>query len=300
MRSVDPARGSPLLESRFLHRLESLALNARKLASGSERGERASDSPGSGIAFSTHRAYAPGDDFRFLDWKLYARSERLYVKQFAEERDLSIHLLVDCSRSMGHGQGDKFRRAQELAAALGYIGLVNLDRVTVHGYAAELSARTPPLRGKKRVLALLRAIAELSPAGATDLLRAARSLCARAPRSGLAVIISDGFEGAGFLSGIDQLRYGKIEPVVLLVLDARDENLPEGGEVTLVDSESGRERTLVLSERARQRHASAYRAHFAELSRALRARAVRNATLDVAVPLERALLDSLRRTAVLR
>jgi uncharacterized protein (DUF58 family) len=289
---------SALLESRFLHRLESLALHARKLASGSERGERASDSPGSGIAFSTHRAYAPGDDFRFLDWKLYARSERLYVKQFAEERDLPLHLLVDCSRSMGHGSGEKFRRAQELAAALGYIGLVNLDRVTVHGYAADLGPRTPPMRGKKRVLALLRALAELAPAGVTDLRRAARSLCARAPRSGLAVVISDGFEGAGFLSGIDQLRYGRIEPVVLLVVDARDATLPEDGEVTLVDSESGRERTLVLSGRTRARHERAYRAHFAELARGLRARAVRTASVDVTLPLERALLDTLRRTGV--
>lgn len=287
-----------LLDPRFLHKLESLAIVARRLATGRDRGERASTQAGSGIAFASHRPYAPGDDFRFLDWKVFARSERLYVKQFEEERDLALHLVIDCSASMSHDRGAKFRRARELAAALGYIALVNLDRVSVCSYAAEAGAHTPPLRGRNRALVLLRRIAELESGGTTDLKRTARTLCARAERGGLALVISDGFEEQTFLSGIDLLRYGGLEPLVLLVLDGADATPDARGEVTFVDVESGRERTVVVNDRTVARHRAAYDAYFAQLRAALRERGLRVAEVDVHMPLERAVLDLLRRTGV--
>jgi len=287
-----------LLDPGFLRRLESLALLARKVASGHERGERSSAQAGSGIAFATHRPYAAGDDFRFLDWKVFARSERLYVKQFEEERDLSVHLLLDCSGSMAQREGAKFRRARELAAAVGYIALQNLDRVSLQPYADEPHARLPPLRGKNRALLLLRHLSELVAAGSTDLRRAARSVCAHERRGGLAFVITDGFDRDGFLQGIDLLRYGHIEPVVLLVVDAREAELAELGELTLVDSESGEERVVLVSERMLERQQSARRAHFATLARELRERNVRALELDVALPLDRAVLELLRRTGI--
>lgn len=287
-----------LLDPRFLHKLESLAIVARRLATGRDRGERASAQAGSGVAFASHRPYSPGDDFRFLDWKVFARSERLYVKQFEEERDLALHLVLDCSDSMSHGGAAKFRRARELAAALGYIALVNLDRVSVFSYASEPGAHSPPLQGRNRALVLLRRIAELETAGTTDLERAARSLCARSGRGGLALVISDGFEEQTFLPGIDLLRYGGLEPLVLLVVDRADAAPDLRGEITFVDVESGRERTLVVNDRSVARYRAAYEAHFSRLRAALRERGVRVVEVDVDMPLERAVLDLLRRTGV--
>jgi uncharacterized protein (DUF58 family) len=287
-----------LLDPSFLRRLESLSLLARKFARGHQRGERASPHAGSGIAFASHRPYTAGDDSRFLDWKVFARSERLYVKQFEEERDLSVHILLDCSGSMAHADGEKFRRARELAAAIGYIALQNLDRVSLEPYAMEPHARLPPMRGKNRALLLLRHLSSLQAAGATDLRRAARAVCAHERRGGLAFVISDGFDRDGFLQGVDLLRYGRIEPVVLLVVDAREEQAHEVGELTLVDHESGRERTLLVTERLLDGMRSARRAHFTMLRRELRERDVRALELDVSLPLDRAVLELLRRAGV--
>jgi uncharacterized protein (DUF58 family) len=292
-----PRSDLPLDES-FLRKLESLAIATRRLASGRERGERKSQQAGSGVAFSTHRAYAPGDDFRFLDWKAFARSERLYVKQYEEERDLSVHLLLDCSASMAHGDGAKFRYAKQLAAALGYIALVNLDRVAVQPYAGQPRARLAPQRGRGRALVLLRFLAALVAEGTTDLKRAAEAVCAREARGGLAFVFSDGFDPQGLLAGVDLLRYGRLEPVVLIVSDPREAEPALHGELTLVDCETGSERTLRISERLLARYRAAYRARSRELGRELGARRVPWLELSVDAPLERALFELLRRGGV--
>src|SRR3954466_14348656 len=124
----------PLFDERFQQQLEGLALVSRRLASGRDKAERKANRSASGVEFAEHRPYVAGDDFRFVDWKVFARSDRLLLKQFEEEADLAVHVLLDCSQSMGHGSahdstGKKFRYAKRLAAALGYVALANLDRV---------------------------------------------------------------------------------------------------------------------------------------------------------------------------
>jgi uncharacterized protein (DUF58 family) len=287
-----------LLERGFLRTLESLSIVARKLASGRERGERKSQSAGHGIAFAGHRPYAPGDDFRFVDWPLFARSERLYVKQYEEERDLSVHLLLDCSGSMAHADGAKFHYAQQLAAALGYIALANLDRVSVQPYASLPLARLSPLRGQKRALVLLRYLSTLRAEGGTDLRAAASAVCAREPRGGLALVLTDGLDSEGLLAGVDLLRYGRLSPVVLRIEDPREAEPALRGELTLVDHESGHERTVVVTERVLARYRAVYRERMRALAAALRERHVRTLELDARVPFERAVLALLRRGGV--
>ncbi|MEY4514639.1 MAG: hypothetical protein RLZZ450_6761 [Pseudomonadota bacterium] len=288
------------LDRTLLRTLESLAIAARRQATGRERGERNSSQAGSGIAFAGHRAYAPGDDFRFLDWQAYARSDRLYVKQYEEERDLSVHLLIDCSGSMGSGDGKKFVRALQLAAALGYIALSNLDRVSVLPYAREPAPRLAPLRGRSRALVLLRFLSALRADGPTDLPRAARAVCAREVRGGLALVLSDGFDSEGLLAGVDQLRYGRLSPVVLVVTDPRDAAPTLRGPVTLIDRETGRERTLYVDERVLARYRAAYHERMEGLLCALRERHVTALAVSVDTPFERAVLELLRRGGVVR
>ena len=297
--SEPPVPSSDLaLDRSLLRRLESLAIAARKKGSGHEHGERSSSRAGSGIAFAGHRAYAPGDDLRFLDWQVFARSDRLYVKQYEEERDLSVHLLLDCSGSMAAGDGEKFRYAKQLAAALGYIALSNLDRVSVQPYAEQPRARLSPLRGRSRALVLLRYLSALHADGATDLPRAARAVCAHESRGGVALVLSDGFASDGVLEGVDQLRYGRLTPVVLLITDPRDAEPQLHGEVTLVDRESGRERTLLITERTLARYREHYHEHMRGLLHALSTRRVTALALSVRTPFERTVLELLRRGGV--
>lgn len=292
-----------LLDARFLRKLEALALTSKQLARGGERGERSARRAGSGVAFSTHRAYTAGDDFRFVDWKAFARTDRLYVKQFEEGRDLALHLLLDCSGSMSlrsAQHGTKLDYAKQLAAALGYIALVNLDCVSVQPYASEPLARLPPQRGHKRALVLLRFLAGLNAGGGTSLHAAAKSVRAHAVHGGRALVMTDGLDAEGLLAGVDSLRYARLEPAVLLIRDPEDAEPSLHGDVTLIDSESGRERTLTISERLLARYRTAYRARALELRSALRERQVPALELDLTVPLERTVLDLLRRGGVVR
>jgi uncharacterized protein (DUF58 family) len=281
---------SELLSPSFLRKLEAVALWAGKAGHGQARGERSSRQAGGGIAFAGHRAYAPGDDVRFIDFRLLARSERMYLKQFEEERELSIELLVDCSASMG----DKLALAKQLAGALGFLALVHLDRVAIQPFAAEPLPRLDALRGKQRALSMLRFLAALEARGGTDLPRAARHVIARSRRGSLAFVVGDGFDPEGLLRGVDMLRHAHLQPVVLLIVDARERAPTWRGELTLLDRESARELTLYVDTEASTRYRVASLAAHAALVASVRGRSVPVFTIDLALPVERAVLHLLR------
>jgi uncharacterized protein (DUF58 family) len=283
-----------LLEPGFLRKLEALALWAEQPGRG-QPGERAARSAGSGLAFAGHRAYVPGDDFRFIDFALYARSDRLYVKQFEEERELPVEILLDCSGSMA----GKLALAKQLAAALGYLALVHADRVALQPFASAPLARLEPLRGPRRALLLLRHLEALQAEGGTDLVRAARAVRARARRGGLAFVISDGFDGPGLFGGVDLLRHAHLAPVALLLHDAEDAEPTLEGELTLVDRETGQERALTVDASLRARYREAYRAQREALRRGLRERRIPTLEIDASAPIERVVL-SLRRAGIVR
>src|SRR5919107_6118827 len=125
------APSAPLLDPQFLAKLEQLELVSRKIFLGLMKGERRSKRKGQSVEFADYRNYVKGDDLRFLDWNLYARLDRLFLRLFMEEEDLHLYLLIDNSLSMDFGSPSKLRYAKQVAAALGFIGLVNMDRVVV-------------------------------------------------------------------------------------------------------------------------------------------------------------------------
>src|ERR1700678_2745265 len=129
----------PLLDPQFLTRLEQLELVSRKIFLGRMKGERRSKRKGHSVEFADYRPYVPGDDLRFLDWNLYGRLDRLFLRLFQEEEDLHVYLLVDHSLSMNFGTPTKFHYAKQVAAALGFIGMVNLDRVIVQAFTDNLT-----------------------------------------------------------------------------------------------------------------------------------------------------------------
>src|SRR5881227_635920 len=153
-----PETEKPLLDPQFLARLEQLELVSRKIFLGRMKGERRSKKKGQSVEFADYRNYVIGDDLRFLDWNLFARLDKLFIRLFMEEEDLHFYVLIDNSLSMDFGNPTKLQYAKQVAAALGFIGLVNLDRVVVEAFNDRLLQSTPPLRGRRslwRVLSFL-------------------------------------------------------------------------------------------------------------------------------------------------
>jgi uncharacterized protein (DUF58 family) len=240
----------PLFDSDFLKKLEYLSLVSRRVFRGQLLAQRRTMQLGGGIEFADHREYTPGDDFRYLDWNVFARHDELLLKRFQEEEDLHVYILLDSSRSMAFGEPVKFDYARQVAAALGYIALADLDRVSVVAFAGDIVADFPLTRGKARILSLLKFLERLEPQGSvTDLARMARNFVHRGQRRGLAVVISDLFDPGGFERGLDLLRHNRYEPHVVQIFDRHEAEPQVKGDVELVDVETGLIQKVTITER---------------------------------------------------
>src|SRR5271163_2914765 len=164
-----------LLDPKFLTQLEQLELVTKKIFLGRLKGERRSKRKGQSVEFADYRNYVVGDDLRFLDWNLYARLDRLFLRLFMEEEDLHFYLLLDNSLSMDFGTPTKLHYAKQLAAALGFIGLVNLDRVVIEAFNDRLTQSMPALRGRRSLWRLVDFLNKLQPAGPSNMAKALRA-----------------------------------------------------------------------------------------------------------------------------
>src|SRR5947209_11889078 len=154
-----------LLDPQFLHRLEQLELVSRKIFLGLMKGERRSKRKGQSVEFADYRNYVKGDDLRFLDWNLYARLDRLFLRLFMEEEDLHFYILLDNSLSMDFGTPSKLLYAKQIAAALSFIGLVNMDRVVIEAFNERLTQSLPAVRGRRSLFRVLDFLHKLEPGG---------------------------------------------------------------------------------------------------------------------------------------
>jgi uncharacterized protein (DUF58 family) len=265
---------SALFDDRFLRTLEHLHLVSRKVFAGNLRAERRTRKVGSGIEFADHRTYARGDDFRYIDWNLYGRLDRLLLRLFEEEEDLHIYLLVDCSDSMAIGTPPKLHYALKVAAALSYVGLANLDRVAILPFSDHIHGRLPPARGKNRIFRVFEFLREVPIGGTTDVATAAKVFVSQHKRRGLAVIISDFYDPAGFEEGINTLRYNKFEPFVLQVYDEKEAHPNLHGDLALVDCETGEQRDVTVSKALLEAYTREHERYCKELEAFCTARAV--------------------------
>jgi uncharacterized protein (DUF58 family) len=179
-------------ENDFLRKLEYLHVVSKRALAGQNRADRLSPKRGRGLEFADHRPYAAGDDYRHIDWKAYQRLNRLLLRLFDEERDLSIYLMIDVSRSMV--EPAKFDMARRIAAALCYVGLAHLDRLTIIPFGNDLGHESSPGRGKGRIFRVFEALEQLEASGPTDLRAACKAFASRPRQLGLVVIISDFLE----------------------------------------------------------------------------------------------------------
>jgi uncharacterized protein (DUF58 family) len=234
------------LQPDFLSKLERIRVVAKKLSWSGGRGEHPSSRRGYSHDFSDYRRYHQGDDLRYVDWNIYLRLERLLLKVFMGEEEMNIYLLLDASRSMADGNPQKIQYARSVAAALGYIGLKNHDRVGVASFSSNVVTHLPLGRGRKHILSLFNYLGNLSCSGETDLETSAQSFSLLFPRHGLVVLLSDLFDPRGYRSGLEALLMKKFEVLVIHILDEDDTRLQPLGDASLCDVESERERRLFL------------------------------------------------------
>ena len=228
---------SPLLEPKFLARLEQLELVSRKIFVGRMKGERLSKRKGQSVEFADYKNYVVGDDLRHLDWNLFARLDRLFIRLFLEEEDLHVYLLIDSSLSMDFGSPTKLRFAKQFVAALGFIGLVNQDRVVVEAFNDELTQTTPALRGRKSLWRLIEFLNGVQPAGASDLTKAMRSFSLRASGKGVVVVIGDFMDKGGYEEALRYLVARQMDVYVVQVLSPEELDPEVAGDLKLVDVE---------------------------------------------------------------
>ena len=251
-----------LFPSDFLTRLEYLSIISKRVFRGSLLAQRRTMQMGSGIEFSDHREYTPGDDFRYLDWNVYARHGDLLLKRFQEEQDLHVYLMLDCSRSMGFGDPAKFDLARHLVAALAYIALADLDRICVLGFSDGVVAEFPLTRGKAQILSLMSFLEGLEVTGdVTNLSRSAQGVLHRSRRSGLAVVVSDLFDENGFQKGLDQLRYRKFDGHIIQLFDPKEADPGLLGDVEFRDVETDSLRKVTVTEKNVRRYKELFQAH---------------------------------------
>src|SRR5262249_50014334 len=248
-----------LLTPELLRRLEQFQLLAARRAKSSSKGERRSRARGQSVEFADYRTYVHGDDFRYLDWNLYGRLERLFLKLYEEERELPVRIFLDASESMTFGEPRKFDFARQIAAAVGYVALAGFDRVSVipfpnqppyaeiqdnvsaAAFNLEMAARGAlrSVRGKRSSIQYFQNLSALTAHGLANLNESLRRGALEARQAGVAIVLSDFLDPAGYETGLNALIGRGFQVNVVQILAPEELNPATFGDLRLVDSETG-------------------------------------------------------------
>jgi uncharacterized protein (DUF58 family) len=278
----------------FLAQLERLTLVSKRTFRGQVRGERKSPQKGISIDFCDYRHYEAGDDPRYVDWNIYGRLDRLYVKLFLDEKNLCVHLLLDASASMDFGNPSKFQYGTRLAAALGFVGLSNLERVGVGVFRNCIAEAWPPHRGRNQFLSLLDFLRNLRPGGPTEINDSLSGYARRAPEPGLAILISDLLDPVGYQAGLRALQKRGFDIHVLHLLSPEEMNPASGGDLRLIDAETGEIREVSLDGEAHRSYLRRLSAFLEEAKKFCRTNGINYHRLVTDSPLEAFMLRHLR------
>lgn len=243
----------------LLHRIERLYLVSKKVFAGNLQATRRARKLGSGIEVADYRAYTAGDDLRHIDWNYYASTRELLVRLFEEEEDLYIYFLLDVSDSMRVGGGRKINYAKLVGAALSYIGLSNLDRVSIVPFSTKLHRALPPSRGKSQIWKVFRFLEQDFIGGPTEIQASLRSFVTQTKRRGLVILISDFYDHKGFVEGMNLLRYHRFDPLVFQLYDEEDLNPALKGDLELVDCETNELLRITITPKLLKRYQQAHK-----------------------------------------
>ena len=252
---------SEIFDARFLGRLRALFFKLRKRRKLRKKGSQASPAAGFTREFKDHRHYTSGDDFRSIDWRLFARLERLFIRVFEEIQEFHVHILIDRSGSMSEPFAEKRVTALRLAAALTYLGLASEHRVSLHALAGGMERLMPPLKGQGSIHEVLRVLTALEFGGATDLVGALRQFQPTRDRRAIVFVLSDllGHEPELSEQALRQATTWPAETHVIHILDQREMRPDLDGELQLIDVETHETRRLWLTRRDLDRYEENFR-----------------------------------------
>ena len=290
-------RGEIFFDAEFLQKLERLRLIAKRLSWAGVKGEHPSSRKGFSLEFSDYRRYQMGDDLRYVDWNIYRRLDRLLLKVFTAEEEMNVYILVDTSRSMAEGAPAKIDYAKKVAAALGYIGLKNLDRVGGASFSSALHAPVTAGRGRKQILSLFGFLNHLSCGGETRLGPAIHAFTNLFPHRGLVVIISDLFDPAGWRAALEELANKKYQLLVIHIVDPRELDPNSSGDVMMRDVENGRERRFFIDAQLKRRFHEELAGYFSEIETVCAGRGIDYLRTTTQVPFDEFVLQTLRQVS---
>ena len=280
-------------------------LSASKVRVGAIKGDRRSIKRGNSIEFADYRNYAPGDDLRQLDWNIYARLERPYIKLLEDEEDLTVHLILDASASMdfppeGEVDQKKLLFAKRILAGLAYVSLTSNDRLILTAINDSGSATFGPVRGRGRGMAMLRFIQDIAATGITDLNIMLEDYARRSRRPGMTLIISDMFSPSGYLDGLNTLLSRGHEVAFVHVLAPEEITPPLAGDLRLIDVESGVAQEVTVDAAMRNIYEQRLAAWRNEIRDECLRRAVHYFPLQTDTPWERVILSDMRRVGLVK
>jgi uncharacterized protein (DUF58 family) len=232
-----PVAEAPLLTPALLAQLERLELVSRKIFRGRMKGERRSKRKGQSVEFADFRSYVAGDDLRFIDWNLYARLDKLFLKLFLEEEDLHFYALIDASASMDFGEPSKLFYAKQLAAALAYVGLCRGDRVKIESLGASHRRMAPVLRGRKSLPRLQDQLSAIEPGENVTLAEGVKNFCLRNSGKGIVLLLTDLMDKGGYEPALRYLLAQQMDCYIVHVLSPEELDPDLQGDLKLVDCE---------------------------------------------------------------
>ncbi|MDX1687897.1 MAG: DUF58 domain-containing protein [Candidatus Promineifilaceae bacterium] len=293
-----------IFDESVLRKLEQLTLVADQVRVGIMKGDRRSRKRGTSVEFADYRNYTKGDDLRRLDWNVYARLGRPFIKLLEEEEDLAVHVLVDASASMDWPEGEeanKLRYALILAGALGHVGLATGDQVsaTLLTGRGEGMRRWGPFRGRQNSLRLLQFLESAEAGGVTNLNVSLQDVALRGGRPGLLFLLSDMLTPAGYRDGVNALQARGYEVGVIHILSPDEVDPPLAGDLKLIDVETGSDAELTLDATTLDRYRERLQAWQAELAAYCRGRGVHYVPVITDTPWERLVMQTLRAQGVL-
>jgi uncharacterized protein (DUF58 family) len=236
------------IDEDFLRKIAKLRILSQKKVYGMSKGEHKSRKSGTSIEFLDYRKYHIGDDLRYVDWNVYGRLDKLFIKIFSAEEDQNIHLILDMSNSMSFGSPGKSIMAKKIAAALMYIGLSNQDRVSLTSFSTELDEFKPPAKGKKLYVPLLNYLLKMKPEGETGFNTSLNQFTNTCKTPGLAIIISDLLDPAGITEGLTTLKYGRFDVHIIHILDNSEIVPTKKGYFVLQDIETMENKPMTINQ----------------------------------------------------
>lgn len=288
------------IDDEFLRQLEKLKIVSRKSTRNPRRGEYRSWQSGEGFEFLDFRKYHLGDDLRYVDWSVYGRLDKLFIKLFHAEKGQTAHILLDTSRSMGSGDPSKDITAKKIAAALSYICLSNLDKTGLMAFNNRIVKTKPPARGKTQYLEMLQFFQSLQPNAQTDLNRSLKEYAAICKNPGIAIVISDFFDPGGYQDGLKALAYRDFDINLIQVMDHEELYWSKTGNLLLNECETGEKKVTFVDKDLLQRYRQKINGFIAGIKNYCGHYGMNYFLCDTRVPFEKLLTDYLSEGALFR